>query len=61
MTVKTYKGYGIDFNIYGQNEYTVHYCGDDCFFNTVAEAEEFIDEIEEFWSNTKITYNGKEL
>lgn len=47
MTVKTYKGYGIDFNIYGSNEYTVQYCGDDLFFTTIEEAEQFIDEIAE--------------
>lgn len=45
MTVKTYKGYGIDFNIYGDNGYSVHYCGDDILFSTIEEAEQFIDEI----------------
>ncbi len=61
MTAETYKGYGIDFNLYGDNEYSVQYCGDDLIFGTLEEAETFIDEIVEFWSNTKITYNGKEL
>lgn len=44
-TAEIYKGYGIDFNVYGSNEYTVHYCGDDCFFSTIKDAEQFIDEI----------------
>lgn len=29
-----YKDYDITFNLYGQNEYTVQYCGDDFFFKT---------------------------
>ena len=48
MTVKTYRGYGIDYNIYGENEYSVQYCGDDFMFETLAEAEAFIAEIYEF-------------
>lgn len=47
MTVKTYKGYGIDYDIYGDGEYSVQYCGDDFMFSTIAEAEEFIDDITE--------------
>lgn len=41
-----YKGYYIEFNIYGQEEYTVQYCGDDLFFRTEKEAKDFIDTIE---------------
>ena len=43
----SYKGYGIDFNIYGLNEFSVQYCGDDHMFKTKEEAEEFIDSLEE--------------
>lgn len=46
MTIEEYKGYGIDFNIYGQNEYSVQYCGDDFMFQTMEEAKQFIDSIE---------------
>lgn len=46
MTIEEYKGYGIDFNIYGQNEYSVQYCGDDFMFQTLEEAKRFIDSIE---------------
>lgn len=45
MNITTYKGYGIDHNIYGQGEYSVQYCGDDCLFKTIAEAKQYIDEI----------------
>ena len=38
-----YKGYAIDYNFYGQGEYTVQYCGDDIFFNTKEDAKKFID------------------
>ena len=41
-----YKDYDITFNLYGQNEYTVQYCGDDFFFKTEKEAEKFIDSID---------------
>ena len=47
MTYETYKGYGIDYNIYGTQEYSVQYCGDDIMFSTVEEARDFIDEITE--------------
>lgn len=43
----TYKGYGIDFNIYGQNEYSVQFCGDDYFFSTLDDAKKFIDSLSE--------------
>ena len=42
-----YKGYYIEFNIYGSKEYSVQYCGDDVIFNSEKEAREFIDEISE--------------
>ena len=51
MTIKTYRGYGIDFNVYGDNEYSVHYCGDDCMFSTLEKAMAFIDEIKEYESD----------
>ena len=41
-----YKDYDITFNLYGQNEYTVQYCGDDFFFKTEKEAEKFIDSLD---------------
>ena len=41
-----YKGYCIEFNFYGQNEYSVQYCGDDFMFATIEEAKKFIDSIQ---------------
>ena len=35
----------IEFNLYGMDEYTVQYCGDDVIFFTEKEAKDFIDEI----------------
>ena len=40
-----YKGYIIEFNFYGLNEYTIQYCGDDIFFNTLQAAKNFIDNL----------------
>lgn len=40
-----YKGYYIEFDFYGGNEYSVQYCGDDLVFDTKEEAIAFIDEI----------------
>ena len=40
-----YKGFYIEFNIYGSNEYTVQYCGDDILFDSEQEAKEFIEEV----------------
>lgn len=40
-----YKGYGIDYDVYGTREFTVQFCGDDIEFPTELEAKEFIDEI----------------
>ena len=42
-----YKGYYIETNLYGENEITVQYCGDDISFPTIQEAKEFIDELED--------------
>lgn len=44
-TMTEYKGYFIEFNFYGNNEYAVQYCGDNVIFPTEAEAKEFIDSI----------------
>ena len=41
-----YKGYYIEFNFYGNKEYSVQYCGDDLIFKTEEEAKQFIDGIE---------------
>lgn len=41
-----YRGYDITFNFYGNNEYTVEFCGDDVVFETEAQAKAFIDEVE---------------
>lgn len=40
-----YKGYAIEFNFYGMNEYSVQYCGDDVMFESKDEAKAFIDEV----------------
>lgn len=40
-----YKGYNIEHNFYGQNEYTVQYQGDDVWFDNKEEAMKFIDGI----------------
>ena len=41
-----YKGFGIDYNVYGMNEYSVYIYGDDCIFYSIAEAKKFIDNLE---------------
>lgn len=41
-----YKDYDITFNLYGMNEYTVQYCGDEYCFETEKEAEMFIDSLD---------------
>ena len=43
---KEYKGCYIEFDFYGNNEYSVQYCGDDIVFDTEEEAKAFIDEIQ---------------
>lgn len=47
MESTQYKGYWIEFNFYGDGEYTVQYLGDDIVFETVEEARKFIDSLEE--------------
>lgn len=42
-----YNNYWIEYNIYGQGEYTVFYNGEDVWFDTVSEARKFIDSLEE--------------
>lgn len=42
-----YKGYYIEYNLYGMKEYSVQYCGDDVVFDTKNEAIEFIDSVTE--------------
>lgn len=37
----------IEYNLYGCNEYTVQFQGDDFWFNTRAEAEAFIISVQE--------------
>lgn len=39
-----YRGYYIEFGLYGMNEYTVQIDGDDLWFSSVEKAEEFIDD-----------------
>lgn len=41
-----YKGYNIAYNLYGINEYTVQYCGDDFCFESKKDAKIFIDNID---------------
>ena len=46
-TVTEYNGYYIEYNIYGENEYTVQFCGDDVVFETMKQAQAFIDSVNE--------------
>jgi hypothetical protein len=39
-----YKGFYIEYNIYGKGEYTVQVCGDDVWFTTEQDAKDFIDQ-----------------
>lgn len=54
--ITRYKGYDIEYNFYGQGEYSVFFAGDDVMFHTKIEAMNFIDkqveEMKEF--NKKI-------
>ena len=43
--MEEYRGFYIEFNFYGSGEYTVQYCGDDMWFDTLDEAKAFIDEV----------------
>ena len=45
MKSTEHKGYFISYNFYGRKEYTVQYCGDDIFFRSEKEAQEFINSI----------------
>lgn len=40
-----YRGIKIEFNFYGQNEWTVQWCGDDIWFTSKEDAMVFIDEV----------------
>lgn len=40
-----YKGFYIEYNLYGLKEYSVQYCGDDLIFRSEEEAKQFIEEI----------------
>ncbi len=46
MKMTEYRGYGIDFNVYGQQEYSVQVAGDDFIFATLDEAKKFIDSMD---------------
>lgn len=48
-----YKNYDIEYNVYGQKEYTVQYRGDDVWFKTEKEARDFIDEITSYKDSMK--------
>ncbi len=39
-----YRNREIEYNLYGQKEYSVQFGGDDYFFKTKIEAQNFIDE-----------------
>lgn len=39
--------YCIEYDFYGEQEYSVQYCGDDVVFRTLEEAQEFIDGLED--------------
>lgn len=41
-----YRNFDITFNLYGINEYTVQYCGDEYCFETEKDAEIFIDSLD---------------
>lgn len=51
MTIETYRGYGIDYNVYNMKEYSVQWCGDDFLFWSLDEARAFIDESVDDWDN----------
>lgn len=42
-----YKGYWIDFNVYGKGEYTLQNGDADLWFETLEEAKDYIDSLEE--------------
>ena len=43
--IEEYRGYFIEYNAYGEEEYTVDVEGDDVWCNTLTEAQEFIDDL----------------
>lgn len=43
--ITRYRGYDIEYNVYGQKELSVQYCGDDFMFKTMEEARAFIRSI----------------
>lgn len=45
MTAYPYRGYTVEQNVYGRDEYTVQYDGDDFYFTDINEAFKFIDEM----------------
>lgn len=42
-TVESYMGYAINYNIYGQNEYSVLFGGKDMIFESLFETRNFVD------------------
>ncbi len=40
-----YNGFYIEYDFYGQKEYSVQFCGDDFLFNTKEDAMKFCDNI----------------
>lgn len=45
--ITSYKGFDIEYDLYGNNEYSVQYQGDDIIFKTEEAAKQFIDTIAE--------------
>lgn len=45
--MEEYKGYVIEYNVYGRGEYSVQYCGDDMVFYTLDDAKAFVDSVAE--------------
>ncbi len=43
--IEEYRGYFIEYNAYGEEEFTVDVDGDDVWCNTFTEAQEFIDDL----------------
>lgn len=61
ITEKEYKGHVIEHNLYGKGEYSVQYCGDDCWFRTEESARAFIDEITAFANRMKAVNKNDKL
>ena len=45
-----YKGFYVEYDFYGRDEYTVQYCGDEIWFESKEEAIQFIDEVTKSFS-----------